>query len=123
MIARSLGYVKVATPGTPVSLSTVLATLGLDANLKVHKIEFWPLLTNTGATYVGLSASAPGSTGTMNKSTGAGVLKQVQTPSTGGHQDLAKFSGSNNENSVRVADFAVDATNSNDGFAVFTEEN
>ena len=131
MYTIALGYVKVPTPGTPVSLSTVITTYNaalaaagktfqLDANEKVHKIEAWPLLSNTGVVYLGLDTSASCSTGAvMNKSTGVGVIKAVQVPGASGHQDCAFVEGEGNENTVRIADYAIDAANANEGFMIY----
>lgn len=122
----SLGYVKVATPGTPVLLSTILAALNLAPELtnngKVHKLELWPLLSNVGVTYVGRSATARDAGGVVvNKATGVGVFKQVQIPSSSGHQDFFKVESFNEENTVVISDYAVDAASANDGFAVFVQ--
>lgn len=118
MIVRSLGYVKSTTPGTPKSFNALFPNLG-----KVHNIEFWPLLSNTGIVTIGLDVSAPGSTGVaMDKSTGLNCLKQLQVPATTGQQDNVQFEGENS-NDIRVQDFAIDVAVSGDGFAVFTIEN
>lgn len=120
----SLGYVTVPTPGTPVPLGPVLAALNLPADKtqggKCHCIEMWPLLSNTGIVYAGLSAVAFASQGAvMNSATGKNVIKQVQTPSTSGHQDFAKVCATDESNSVVVADYAIDAAVASNGFSVF----
>ena len=129
MYTIDLGYVKVPTPGTPVTLAAVIASYNaalpagrqqIDANEKAHKIEFWPLLTNTGLVYVGLAVGAPASNGSpMNKATGSNVMKAVQVPASGGHQDFFIAEGSKGANDIRLADYAVDAANANEGFMVY----
>lgn len=114
-----LGYVKVASHGTPKKLSTVLAALGLPADLKVGNLQFWPLAANTGIVYVGLSDGAPGSSAVMNVTTGAGVLKQLVPPGANGHADYVDICSGPNTNAIRVADYAVDSAVDNEGFTVF----
>lgn len=118
MYVISLGKVTVTTATTIVRLSTILAALSLAADLKVHKLEFWPTLGNTGAVHVGIDASAPAAGGVpMLVSSGLNVIKSIQKPSTTGQQDQLTIQGEGM--SVRVADYAVDATTNGDSFQVF----
>jgi len=121
MYTISLGTVTVTTHDTANPLSAVLAALGLAADLKVHKLKFWPLLGNTNPVYVGLAAGAPGNVGAtiMVGSTGVNVLRKVSKPAATGQQDHVVIGGEGN--SVRVADYAVDVTTDGEGFQIFAE--
>jgi uncharacterized Zn-binding protein involved in type VI secretion len=132
MYTIALGYVKVTTAGIPVALSAVITAYNaalpagaqtISAGEQVHKIEFWPLPTNTGFTYAGLDVSAPMSTGVvMNKATGVNVLKVIQIPAVGsGHSDF--FCAASDANSVRIADYSVDVAVSGEGFAILAVKN
>jgi hypothetical protein len=118
MQAVSFGYVKAALSGVPVTMASVLATLGLPADLKVAELSFFPLVANTGLAFVGLDVTAPQAKGVaMNTTTGVNTLKQVQAASAG-KQDFVSISSSKNSNDVRVADYAMTATVAGEGFSV-----
>jgi len=116
MYSISLGYVTVTTAGTPIPLSTILAALNLDPNLKVNKLEAWPLGTTAANMYVGLADIANGGTRTitvMNKGTGVGVLKQLLPPAATGRNDFFREEAPAGQvNTVRVADYAIDTDTS-----------
>lgn len=121
MYSISLGTVTVTTHDTAKTLTAVLAALSLAADLKVHKLKFWPLLSNTHGCYVGLAAGAPGNVGKtiMVGSTGVNVLRHVSTPATAGQQDHFVVTGEGN--TVNVRDFAVDVETDGEGFQIFAE--
>jgi len=136
MYCIPLGYVTVPAAGTPVAMASVVAafnaamtaagkTVQLDPNEKVHKIEFWPLVTNTGVVYVGLDVSAPMSTGAaMNKGTGLNILKAIQVPAASGHQDFFFAEDTDGSvNTVRIADYALDVATSGQGFMIYAFKN
>lgn len=116
MYSISLGYITVAAAGTPVALSTVLAALNLDPNLKVNKLEAWPLATTAANMYVGLADIANGGTraaAPMVKATGVGVLKQLLPPGANGRNDFFREEAPAGQvNTVRVADYAIDTDTS-----------
>src|ERR1017187_5205741 len=97
MQSVSLGYVTVTTAGTPVSLSAALATLGLSAELKVHKLDFAPRMGNSGKVYAGLVG--------LNKTSGVNVLTQLYPLQTAvGVQDSYRVCApAGQSNPVRVA--------------------
>lgn len=114
----SFGYVKAVTTNVPVTMTTVLATMGFPSNLKVAELAFYPLVANTGLAYVGLDSSAPQANGTpMVSTTGVNVIKQIQA-ATSGKQDFVCISSKQNSNDVRVADYAMTATVAGEGFSV-----
>lgn len=119
----SLGFVKTVTAGTPIPLATPFAALGLAAELtnngKVHEIQAWPLLANSGITFFGHSTTSRQSSIVMNKSTGVGVLKQVQIPATTGQQDHVSIQACDESNSLLVSDYAIDSNVNAEGFAIF----
>lgn len=118
MQAVSFGYVKAALSGVPVTMASVLTTLGLPADLKVAELSFFPLIANTGLAFVGLDVTAPQAKGlAMNTTTGVNTLKQVQAASAG-KQDFVTISSKQNSNDVRVADYAMTATVAGEGFSV-----
>lgn len=118
MQAISFGYVKAALSGIPVTMASVLTTLGLPADLRVAELSFFPLVANTGLAYVGLDSTAPQAKGSaMNATSGLNTLKQVQAASAG-KQDFVTISSKQNSNDVRVADYAMTATVAGEGFSV-----
>jgi hypothetical protein len=139
MYSISLGYVNVATAGTPVALTTVMTALAAtmaqgpklptelaDIHFKVHKIEFMPKNANSHVGYVGLAGTGSGgnnpvyqASGNFNKSTGVGLLAEVQ-PYSSSSQSKDKFCvcACNQTNSVRVCDYAVDAGANGEGFVI-----
>ena len=118
MQAISFGYVKAAVTNVPVPMASVLAAMGLPADLKVAELSFSPLVANTGLAYVGLDSTAPQAKGSaMNVTSGLNTLKQVQAASAG-KQDFVTISSKQNSNDVRVADYAMTATVAGEGFSV-----
>jgi hypothetical protein len=111
MIANGLGHIAVPTPGTPVLLSAVLTSLGLDPETRAARVYFTPLGGDVGKTYVGI----PG----MNKTTGVGVLKQLQIPPANGFNDTFVLENADDSvNSIRLASLAIDADTANDKLTV-----
>jgi hypothetical protein len=111
MIANGLGHIAAPTPGTPVQLGAVLTSLGLDPETRVARVYVTPLGGNVGKTYVGAVG--------MNKSTGVGVLKQLQIPPTNGFNDTFTLeSVDGGVNLIRLASLAVDADTANDKLTV-----
>jgi len=106
-----LGHVAVPTPGTPVLLSAVLTSLGLDPETRAARVYVTPLGGNTGKTYFG--------TTTMSKSTGVGVLKQLLIPPTSGYNDTFTLESADGAaNLIRLGSLAIDADTANDKLTV-----
>src|ERR1700690_3939679 len=118
MISRGLGTITITTAGTHVTMASVLAALGL-SGLKVRKITFRHLLTNSHILYVGLSTTAPGVTTAMISSTGVNVVAQITPPAATGPQDrLVLSTAPLNDNGINVADFVLDAQHSGESFQI-----
>lgn len=99
----SLGQVVVATPGTPVPLSGSL--------LLVNKVRIAGIIGNAGRSWLGLS--------TLNKSTGAGVLKEFwPTGGGGGVADAIEISSPGLGNHIDLSKFYADANTAGEGFSV-----
>lgn len=139
MYSISLGYVNVATAGTPVPLTTVMTALAAtmspsgylaaeiaNVHFKVHKIEFMPKNANSHVGYVGMAGTGSGganptyqANGNFNKSTGVGLLAEIQPySSTAQSKDQFCVCSCNQTNSVRVCDYAVDAGANGEGFVI-----
>lgn len=111
MTASGLGHIAVPTPGTPVLLSAVLTALGLDPETRVTRVYITPLGGNAGKTYVGAVG--------MSKSTGVGVLKQMQIPpATGINDTFILEAAGGGTNLIRLASLALDADTANDKLTI-----
>jgi len=89
--ARSFGKVAVATPGTPVRVTT-------DTGLRAHRMRFAVLIGEVGRVFLGVQG--------MNKATGAG----------GGVADDVVIESAAGE--LRPSDYYVDANNAGEGLIV-----
>ena len=106
MQAISLGLIQVATPGTPVRIST-------DNALRVMMMVVRTVPGFTGRTYLGLAG--------MNKNSAAksGVMRILSEPSAFGPQDgEAVPPATAHGNSVQVADYWIDADVAGEGVIV-----
>ena len=97
------GRVNVATPGTPVPLST-------DPTAAASKLFFQVIPGLTGKTYVG----AP----SMNKSTLASVARVLWPNATGGSSETFYIESQDGENSLHLAEYAIDADVAGEGLLV-----
>ena len=105
-LPRSLGKVRVTTPGTPVPVTTNTA-------LRAAIIRFSVLLDGTGKVYLGGNW--------MNSSTGAGVIKEFQPiTATGGIADelILEAPVVGSHGTFRLSDFFIDADVANEGLLV-----
>jgi hypothetical protein len=103
---RSLGKIKVTTPGTPVQVTT-------DTTLRAAIIRFSVFLGGTGKVYLGVQG--------MNKTTGAGVIKEFwPTGASGAIADelILEAPAPETYGSFRLSDFYVDADVANEGLLV-----
>jgi hypothetical protein len=97
------GRISVTTPGTPVPLST-------DPTATASKLFFQVIPGLTGKTYVG----APG----MAKSTLAGVARVLWPNPTGGFSETFEIESQDGEDSIHLAEYAVDADVAGEGLLV-----
>ena len=111
MTINGLGHVAVPTPGTPVLLSAVLTAVGLYPETRATRVYVTPLGGNTGKTYVGAAG--------MSKSTGVGVLKQMQIPpATGVNDTFTLEAPGGGTNLIRLASLALDADSASDKLTI-----
>jgi hypothetical protein len=97
------GRISVATPGTPVPLSTNPAATA-------SKLFFQAIPGLTGKTYVGAPA--------MNKTTLSGVARVLSPNSAGGFSETFYIESQDGENSIRLKDYAIDADVAGEGLLV-----
>jgi hypothetical protein len=103
MTINCLGRVNVPTPGTPVPLTT-------NTSVIASKIFFQVIPGLTGKTYVGQP--------TMVQGTLAGVARVLWPNATGGFSESFYIETQDGENSIRLADYAVDAQVAGEGLLV-----
>ena len=98
----SLGVVTLT--GTAINLSTLLtgATEFLAADIRAAKICIQPLVGNSAVSYAGLVG--------FNKSTGVGVLRQLNVQPSTGKMDIGCLCSQDLNNALYIRDFAVDGT-------------
>jgi len=97
------GRISVPTPGTPVPLTT-------DPTVTASKVFFQVIPGLTGKTYVGMP--------TMTKATLAGVARILWPNPNGGFSESFYIEAQDGENSIRLADYAVDADVAAEGLLV-----
>ncbi len=103
MTIHPMGRVNVSAPGTPVRLST-------DETFTVSKLLFQVIPGQTGKTYVG----AP----PLNKTTLAGAARILWPNSAGGFSETFYVETQDGEDSIHLADYAVDADVAGEGLLV-----
>jgi hypothetical protein len=103
MTINCMGRINVATPGTPVPLST-------NPTVTASKLFFQVIPGLTGKTYVG----RPG----MTKGTLAGTARVLSPNTSGGFSETFYIESQDGENSIRVMDYAVDADVAGEGLLV-----
>lgn len=101
--ARSFGKIVVATPGTPVRLSS-------DLNLRVSRIRLAVVIGEVGRVFLGVAG--------MNRATGAGVIKEFWPTGAGGGVADEFVIDSPNGDLLRPADYYIDANNAGEGLIV-----
>jgi hypothetical protein len=97
------GRMNVPTPGRPVPLAT-------DPAVTASKLFFQVIPGLTGKTYVG----AP----TMNKSALASVARVLWPNTAGGFSETFYIESQDGENSIHLADYAIDADVAGEGLLV-----
>ena len=103
MNVNSLGRVNVSAPGTPVPLTA-------NPTLTASKLFVQAIPGLTGKTYLG----GPG----MTKATLAGVTRVLSPNSTGGFSENFFLESQDGANSIRLAEYAVDADVAGEGLLV-----
>jgi len=103
MTINCMGRVSVPTPGTPVPLST-------NPIARASKLFFQVIPGLTGKTYAGVP--------TMTKATFAGVARILWPNAAGGFSENFYIEAQDGENSIRLADYAVDADVAGEGLLV-----
>jgi len=103
---RSLGKIRVTTPGTPVRITT-------DTTLRATIVRFSVFIGGTGRVYLGVQG--------MNRTTGVGVIKEFwPTTAAGGIADelILEAPVIGSHSLFRLSDFYVDADVANEGLLV-----
>lgn len=103
MTINCKGRVNVVTPGTPTRLST-------DSTVTASKLFFQAIPGLTGKTYVGVPA--------MTKATLAGVARTLCPNAASGFSENFEIESQDGENSIRLADYAIDADVAGEGLLV-----
>jgi hypothetical protein len=103
MNVNNLGRVNVATPGTPVPLTT-------NPTLTASKLFVQAIPGLTGKTYLGGPA--------MTKATLAGVTRVLAPNSGSGVSENFFLESQDGANSIRLAEYAVDADVAGEGLLV-----
>ena len=97
------GRLNVPTPGTPVPLSA-------DPTATASKLFFQVIPGLTGKTYVGSQG--------MNKSTLAGVARVLWPNASGGFSETFYIESQDGADSIRLAEYAIDADVASEGLLV-----
>ena len=97
------GRVNVATPGTPVPLST-------DPAATASKLFFQAIPGLTGKTYVGATS--------MKKTTLAAVARVLAPNPAGGYSETFYIESQDGENSIHLKDYAIDADVAGEGLLI-----
>jgi hypothetical protein len=103
MTMNTLGRFNVATPGTPVPLTS-------DTTVHASKLFFQVIPGLTGKMYVGSTA--------LNKTTLANTARVLWPNSAGGFSETFYIEAQDGDNSMRVADYAIDADVAGEGLLV-----
>ena len=98
-----LGRLNVPTPGTPVPLTT-------DLSVRASKVFFQVIPGLTGKTYVGAK--------NLTKGRLAGTARVLWPNSNGGFSETFYIESQDGENSIRLADYAIDADVASEGLLV-----
>jgi hypothetical protein len=104
MRAYPLGKIVVATPGTPIQVSTLPPTPAC------CRIRFEMPAGNTNGAFVGV-AGLVGSTLTN-------CIKQLVKPTAGAPLDAFEIADEDSRNTLHIADYWVDVTTASDGVLV-----
>ena len=103
MTVTTMGRVNVATPGTPVQLST-------DPTQKVSKIFVQVIPGLTSKAYIGTKA--------LNRATGAGVIRILWPNPAGGFSDQFEVESSDGRNSLVLSQYFLDMDVAGEGVLI-----
>ena len=103
MTLTSLGPVNVASPGTPVALST-------DPTLRVSKLFFQSVPGLTGKCYIGAPA--------MSKSSLSNVVRVLIPATNSATADQFQISSKDGRDSIYLNQYAIDADVTGEGLLV-----
>ncbi len=103
MTINTKGRINVPTPGTPVRLST-------DETVVANRLFFQVIPGLTGKTYVGKAS--------MTKSNLTGVARILWPNTSGGFSETFSVEAQEGENSIHLADYAIDADVAGEGLLV-----
>src|SRR5947209_5764100 len=103
MTINCKGRINVSAPGTPVPLTS-------DLSVRASKVFFQVIPGLTGKTYIGMPS--------MTKGSLAGVARVLWPNTTGGFSETFSIEAQDGENSIRLADYAVDADVAGEGLLV-----
>jgi hypothetical protein len=103
MIVTTLGRVNVATPGTPVPLTT-------DTTLRACKIFFQVIPGLTGKGYIGRSG--------LNRATLSGVIRVLWPNTSGGFSDSFFLESGQDSDVLNLASYYVDMDVAAEGLLV-----
>jgi len=103
MTINTEGRINVATPGTPVRLST-------DPTAVANRLFFQVIPGLTGKTYVGVPS--------MTKASLSGVARILWPNTSGGFSETFSIEAQEGENSINLADYAIDADVAGEGLLV-----
>ena len=103
MNIKPAGRISVPTPGTPVPLST-------DPTVTASKLFVQVIPGLTGKTYLGVPS--------MTKSTLSGVARVLWPNPSGGFSENFEIESQDGTNSIRLAEYAVDADVAGEGLLV-----
>ena len=103
MTATTLGRVSVATPGTPVHLSS-------DPTQRASKVFFQVIPGLTGKGYIGTAG--------LNRATLAGVMRVLWPNSAGGFSDSFFLESQDGADSINLSQYYVDMDVAGEGLLV-----
>ncbi len=103
MTINCMGRINVSAPGTPVPLTA-------DLTVTASKVFFQVIPGLTGKTYIGMPS--------MTKGTLAGVARVLWPNTTGGFSETFYIETQDGRDSIRLADYAVDADVAGEGLLV-----
>lgn len=103
MTINCKGRINVPAPGTPVPLTT-------DLSVTASKVFFQVIPGLTGKTYVGIPS--------MAKGTLSGVARVLWPNAGGGFSETFYIESQDGADSIRLADYAVDADVAGEGLLV-----
>jgi hypothetical protein len=103
MTINCMGRINVSVPGTPVPLTA-------DLTVTASKVFFQVIPGLTGKTYIGMLS--------MTKGTLAGVARILWPNTAGGFSETFYIETQDGRDSIRLADYAIDADVAGEGLLI-----